>query len=86
VISTRRHLGIWGNFPIILCCSYTFRVQRLEVPIWNIELGRDQEVACRAQVPVDQTRIERVECFRFFPSHYGSRLTIMWKFPHAASV
>jgi len=36
-------------------------------------------------VRIDQIRVEKVECFCFFSSYYGSRLTIMWKFSHVAS-
>ena len=35
---------------------------------------------------IDHTDLKKVEYSRFFPSHHGIRLTIMWKFPHAASV
>ena len=27
-----------------------------------------------------------LKCSSFFPSYYGSHLTIIWKLPHAASV
>jgi hypothetical protein len=35
---------------------------------------------------VDQTWVEKVEYSRFFPSSYGSHLTIIWKLLHVASV
>ena len=35
---------------------------------------------------IDHTDLKKVEYSWFFPSHHGVRLTIMWKFPHAASV
>jgi hypothetical protein len=35
---------------------------------------------------IDHTDLKKVECSRFFPSHHGIRLTIMWKLSHVASV